>query len=180
MADIIIEAKARKQYELPKEGMHQAVLAEVNDLGLQTQTFNGVTEQVPTVQFIWQVEQLDKEGKRILLFERFRKSLGEKANLRKRIVDMFGKEPPLTLNVSKLVGSNAQILVSHVASKKDPSITYANVKAVLKHDPAKPKLEVILIERKKKEEVKTAVQAPSVAGTAVTAASPINDDDIPF
>lgn len=177
MADIIIEAKPKKQYELPDKGLQQAVLAEVNDVGLRTKTFNGVTEQVPTVQFIWQFAKLDKEGKRITLPEEFRKSLSDKANLRKRIVDMFGKEPPLSLNVSKLVGSNAQLLIDHAPGKTHPEIIYANIKAVMKHDPSKPKLEVVPIERKKKDEP---LKPAPVAGTAITAASPITDDDIPF
>lgn len=177
MPDIIVEGQQRKQFELPTPAIHTAVLAEVNDLGLVAETFDGVTKQVPKIQFIWQVAEADAEGKRKLLFERFTKSLGEKANLRKRIKDMFDKEPPMSLNVSKLVGSNAQLLVVHVTGKKDPSRTYANIKAVLKADATKPKLEAIPIERKKKDATQA---APAVEGTAVTEASPITDADLPW
>lgn len=177
MADIIVEATQRKQWELPKEGMHQAVLAEVNDLGLQTVTYKGESKQVHQVQFIWQTEEKDSDGKRKLLFERFTKSLAEKANLRGRIRDMFGKEPPLTLNLSNLVGSNVQVLVVHVTGKSDPSKTYANIKAILKHDASKPKIEAIPIERKKKDEAKV---SPAIAGTSVTEENPITDNDLPW
>lgn len=177
MPDIIVEGQQRKQFELPTAAIHTAVLAEVNDLGIVAETFEGVTKQVHKIQFIWQIAEADTEGKRKLLFERFTKSLDEKANLRKRIKDMFDKEPPMSLNVSKLVGSNAQLLVVHVTGKKDPLRTYANIKAVLKADATKPKLEALPIERKKKD---TQVAPVSNAGTAVTEDNPITNEDIPW
>jgi hypothetical protein len=182
MADFTVIAKPKKQREIPKEGLTQAVLAEVQDRGIIEKTFEGKTEKVDSCRLVWQVEELDSEGKRkIILARDMRKSLDPKSNLFKRIFDIYGKNPPMSLAVSKLIGANAQLLIVHVPDKDDPTIKYANIKAVMKHDPSKPKLEPIPIEWKsKKDDSKPSAPAPSVAGTAVTAASPINDDDIPF
>ena len=106
----------------------------------------------------------------------------EKANLRKRMINLFGQPAPVGFDYEKLVGTQRQLVVSHVKSK-DGARTYANIDTTTKLSPGQGKLEIVPFEYKpKKDDVKqVSTQAQqSVVGTAVTAAAPISDDDLPF
>lgn len=170
---LIAETKAGKDFELPNEGTVQAVLAEVRDLGLVDQVFQGKAKKVHKVLFRWQLAELDSEKQPKRVYERFTLSLHEKAGLRKRIKGLFGKEPPESMDIEKLVGTNTNLVIVHAANN-DGSKTYANIAATLKLQPTQKKLEIVPIP--KKDEVKAEV----AKSLAVTEANPITDDDIPF
>jgi hypothetical protein len=170
---LIAETKAGKDFELPNEGTVQAVLAEVRDLGLVDQVYQGKAKKVHKVLFRWQLAELDSEKQPKRVYERFTLSLHEKAGLRKRIKGLFGKEPPESMDIEKLVGTNTNLVLVHAANK-DGSKTYANIAATLKLQPTQKKLEIVPIP--KKDEVKAEV----AKSLAVTEANPIPDDDIPF
>lgn len=161
---LVAETKTGKNFELPKEGTVQAVLAEVRDLGLLPQTYNGVTKTVHKVLFRYQLAELDSEDQPKRIYERFSLSLHEKSGLRKRIKQIFGKEPPSTLDLETLIGVNMSLVVVHAENKKDPSRPFANIAAVLKLAPGTPKLEIVKIDPPK----------------AVTEENPITDNDLPW
>ena len=171
-----------KPFELPAEGAGQAVISEVEDLGLQDQTYNGVTTKVYKIALWWQFAELDSEKKPKRIREKYTKSLHEKARLYARVKGLFGKEPPLTLDLGVLVGTNRNVTVVHTEGKgKDNQPrTYANIVATLKLNQGQAKLEIV--PRPKKDEVKAAVAAAvnAVQSSAITDAAPIVDDDIPF
>lgn len=169
---LIAEAKTGKTFELPKEGTVQAVLAEVRDLGMLDQVYNGKAKKVHKILFRWQLAEIDEEKQPKRIYERFTLSLHEKAGLRKRIKEMTGKEPPPSLDVEKLVGFNNMLVVIH--NEKDGK-TYANIAAVLKLPAGTPKLEIVPI--KQKEE---SVPVGAGSDTRTGAADQINDEDIPF
>lgn len=166
----IVASSSSKTYELPTEGTHQAVLAQVKDLG-ELDTQYGKKHKV---QFKWQVAELDKDGDRRSVVERFTLSLHQKASLRKRIKSVFGKEPPATMDIEKLVGSNCQLVITHaeVDGKK-----YANIAAVLRLPEGAAKLEPVV---KPDQANQAKSEEPAPRSNAVTAANPINDEDIPF
>lgn len=168
---LIAETKNGKTFELPKEGTVQGVLAEVRDLGMLDQVFNGKAKKVHKVLFRWQLAELDEEKQPKRLYERFTLSLHEKAGLRKRIKEMTGKEPPPTLDVEKLVGFNNLLVVIH--NDKDGK-TYANIAACLKLPPGTPKLDIVAIPLTKSDIVAAAKTGP------VTEDNPIDDSDLPF
>jgi len=174
---LIAEAKQGKDFEIPKEGTVQATLAEVRDLGLVDTVYNGVAKKTHKVMFRWQLAELDSEKQPKRVYERFTLSLHEKSGLYKRIKGLFGKEPPQSLDLEKLVGTNTNLVIVHNENKKDPAKPYANIAATLKLSPGTPKLEIVAIP--KKDEVKAAVAA-SLKSNAITEANPITDEDIPF
>lgn len=176
---LIAEAKQGKDFEIPKEGTVQATLAEVRDLGLVDTVFNGVAKKTHKVMFRWQLAELDSEKQPKRVYERFTLSLHEKSGLYKRIKGLFSKEPPQSLDLEKLVGTNTNLVIVHNDNKKDPTRPYANIAATLKLQPGQAKLEIVAIP--KKDEVKAAVAAAlAPKSNAITEANPIVDDDIPF
>lgn len=180
---LIAETPTGKNFETVAEGTHQAVLNTVKDLGMIDTTFNGVTKKTHKVQFIWQLATKDAEGKPSLVFERFTLSLHQKAQLYKRIKGLFGKEPPASLDLEKLVGTNTNLVLVHNEGKgKDGSPkTFANIAATLKLNAGQAKLEIVPLDQimRKKDEVKAEVEKALKTG-AVTPENPLDDDSIPF
>lgn len=127
---------------LPESGTTQAVCCGVWDLGLQKTSYNGEEKIQHKIVIAWETSQLidapDSEyhGKPYMLSKRYTLSLGEQANLRKDLESWRGK--PFTadeiqngFDVEGLYGINCLIGIKHESDKKDPSIVYANVTAIL-------------------------------------------------
>ncbi len=141
----IIAKDAGKQFPklpLPESGTTQAVCCAVWDLGLQKTSFNGEDKIQHKIIVAWEINQLidapDSEyhGKPYMLNKRYTLSLGEQANLRKDLESWRGK--PFTseeiqhgFDVESLYGINCLIGIKHEPDKKDSSIVYANVTAIL-------------------------------------------------
>lgn len=177
---IIAENKGTN-FEPLAEGTVQAVLNTVKDLGMVDTTFNGVTKKTHKCQFIWQTDQKDSEGKPALVFERLTVSLHPKSQLYKRIKGLFSKEPPASLDISKLEGTQTNLVIVHNEGKDkngQPKL-FANIAATLKLRANQKKLEIVPLDQiiKKKDELKAEV---AKASNAITEANPITDDDIPF
>lgn len=173
---LMAEMKSTTSFELPKEGTVQAVLAEVRDLGLIDTIYNGKAKKTHKVLFRWQLSELDEEGQPKRVYERFTLSLHEKAGLRKRIKQMFSKEPPASLDLETLVGTNVNLVIVHAPSK-DGSKTYANIAAVLKLTPGAKKLTIVDIP--KKDDIAAAVRQ-SEREEENPNATAFEDTQIPF
>lgn len=176
----LIAPKPKSNFEIAKEGVVQAVIAEIRDLGLQKETYNGQEKETHKILMRWQLGELDaknnNEPKRI--YEKFTFSLHEKAKLRKRVTQIFKKEPPETFDFSKLVGVQRNVVIEHNVGKDGK--TYANIGSILPLNAGQAKLEIVPI--KMKDEVKTAVAQTLKQAVArpVTEADPIDETDIPF
>ena len=170
----LIAPASGKNFEPASEGVCQGVIAEVRDLGLQDETYNGVTKKVHKVIFRWQLAELDDEKQPKRIYEKFTFSTHEKSKGWKRIIGIFGKTPPLDFDWRKMEGVNSNLMIVHGKSK-DGSKTYANIVGTTKLKPGQAKLEIVPIP--KKDEVKAAVAA---AVNAVSEVAPITDDDVPF
>jgi hypothetical protein len=98
-----------KHYELPDEGEHLAVLADVVDLG-EVDTEYGKKDRV---RFIWLVQQRDSDGKHIAVAYSYNKSLYEKANLRNAVKVITGRDPGDSCDLETLLGSNVRLVIEH-------------------------------------------------------------------
>jgi hypothetical protein len=98
-----------RQYELPDEGPHVAVVADVIDLG-ERETFFGKKEQV---RVIFLVEQLDSQGNHIELMRNYTRSAHEKSSLRKVAKMLLGYDPGHTFDAEALLGLNTGVMVVH-------------------------------------------------------------------
>lgn len=183
---IVATTPESKDFKLASEGVVQAVLNKVVDLGMVDTVFNGVAKKTRKVQFWWQLAEMDEDGKTpIFLPERFTLSLHEKAQLYKRIKGLFGKNPPPTLDLEKLIGTQTNLVIVHNEGKDktgNPK-TFANISATTKLTTDQKKLEIVPMPDRKKAEQKTAPGASTVqqkAANAITEENPITDDDIPF
>lgn len=127
---------------LPESGTVQAVCCGVWDLGLQETFFNGERKVQHKIIVAWEIAQTidapDSEyhGKPYMLNKKYTLSLGEKANLRKDLESWRGKpfskdELQSGFDVERLYGANCYIGIKHEPDKKNPSIVYANVSAIL-------------------------------------------------
>ena len=131
---IIAETPKGKDFKIPSEGTVQAVLSTVKDLGLVDTVYNGEAKKTRKVQFIWQIDEKDEDGGRLLVFERFTLSLHEKSMLYKRLKGLLGKNPPLSFDLETLVGTNTNlVLVHNQGTDKNGQVkTYANIAATIK------------------------------------------------
>ena len=180
---LIAETPTGKNFEVVSEGQHLAVLNTIKDLGMIDTVFNGIAKKTRKVQFIWQTDEFDAEKKPKLIFERLTLSLHEKSQLFKRVKGMYGKNPPTSLDLEKLVGWQGNLVIQHNAGKdkNDQPRTFANIAATLKLQPGQKKLEIVPLDQiiQKKDEAKAAV-AQTLKSNAITEENPIDDSDIPF
>jgi hypothetical protein len=199
----LIAPKSGGNFPPVSEGIVQGVIAEVRNLGLQDETFNGVTKKVHKILVRWQTAEMDKgrpaEGQNAAvppapkrIYEKFTFSNHEKAKLRKRVEGIYGQAPPDNFDYNKLVGAQRNLMVVHNTSKSGD--VFANIVGTTKLNPGQAKLEIVAIaDAKSKTPAPQGSSSPAQqaapqaanpafgnAGTAVTAAAPITDDDIPF
>lgn len=131
----MIITNKQKQYELPDEGEHLAVLADLIDLG-EVDTTYGKKDRV---RFIWLVQQCDTEGKQIAVAYSYTKSLHEKASLRKVIKIMLGRDPEDSFDLETLLGMNIRLVIEHQARDER---TFATIVAMLKPRKGDPVLAI--------------------------------------
>lgn len=173
----LIAPKPSGNFEIAKEGIVQGVIAEVRNLGMQKETYNGIEKEVHKILLRWQLAEMDapKDGSKAQpkrLYEKFTFSLHEKAKLRKRVVSIFKKEPPPTFDFNTLVGVNRNLVIEHNVGKDGK--TYANIGAIMKLNDGQAKLEIVAIP--KKDELKAEIKK----SLEITPENPIDDSDIPF
>jgi hypothetical protein len=158
-------------------GEQQGVIAKVVDLGLVKSEYKGKETIKPKIQVIWQVTEKDEKNlpKRVSQF--FTLSLDQKANLYKFCMQLFGKVPDKSFDFSELEGTNRNLLLV-----PSPDGKYTNVAGILALKPGQAKLKIVPFEVKSKVvgDLKPAAAIQGAAGTKITEAAPITDDDIPF
>jgi hypothetical protein len=125
---LIIQEDPNK-YPLPPEGLHKAVCVDVVDLGDLDTKFGSKHK----LSVIFELEELDNEGKRFLVGKRYTWSLNEKSNLRKDLERWLGKkfkseELMAGFDLEELLGLNATLFISHNVGEER---TYANIETIL-------------------------------------------------
>jgi hypothetical protein len=181
----ILSRDNQKEFQVPPEGLYQAVCVDVTDLGLRDTRY-GKKQQVDIRWMLGQVDEatgqmhvkLNDDGYPFTIMGRYTNSMNEKANLRKHIEAWRGK--PFTseeqkgleengFDLEKLIGANCQLQIVHNIA--DGGRVYANVQAIVSLDKRLPKLGVpsdyVRFQDRKKEN-----------GNGPAPADP--DADIPF
>jgi hypothetical protein len=105
----LIVSRKTKRYELPDEGEHLAVLADVIDLG----EANTAKDKKPRIRFVWLLEQRDSEGKHIAVWVSYPNSLYLKSHLCKTVTTLLGRDPGDRFDLETLLGKNARVLIRH-------------------------------------------------------------------
>ena len=116
---------ANKSYEKCGTGLQQAVCVFVNDIGTQVGEYNGERKEKPQVIISFELKETMQEGdfagKRFMVNKYYTKSLHEKANLTKDLVNWRGKkftqEELDGFDLDKLIGANCYLNI--IATEKD-------------------------------------------------------------
>jgi hypothetical protein len=114
-------------------GAHPAVCCDVVDLGIMKVTYAGKEKQQHKIRIVWQLDELDPDGKPFRVQKRYTLSLHEKAQLRKDLESWRGRpfeEASLKdgFDIEKLLSVGCFLNVIHEV--KDQK-TYANVTAIM-------------------------------------------------
>jgi hypothetical protein len=121
---IVISDQRQSKYALATEGLHKAEIVSVKDIG-DIETPYGPK---PHVQFVWiLLDERDAKDKYVTLMQRYPRSVGEKARLRK-LLNELGIKDPLGFDLEKLLNTKADIVVSHNVSGNR---TFANISTVV-------------------------------------------------
>lgn len=169
-----IFAPESKKFPPAAAGEQQGVIAKVVDLGMVENEYKGKKTIKPNIKVIWQVAEKDEQGQPKRVSEFFVLSDDDRSNLYKRIMSLFGQPAPKGFDYDKLVGTNRNLLLTHNAKG------YAVVSGVIPLKPGQAKLEIVPFEDKQEKAVAAITPVKPLSGTAVTAAAPITDEDIPF
>lgn len=120
------------EFELAPAGAHPAVCCDVVDLGVMKVEYGGKEKQQHKIRIVWQIDELDSNGKAFRVQKRYTLSLHEKAALRKDLESWRGKpfneEQLGGFDIEKLLSIGCFLNVIH-ESKGDK--TYANVTAIM-------------------------------------------------
>jgi hypothetical protein len=136
--------------EVPKKGMHAAVCAFVEDIGLQVSAFaserTGEKKVQPRAVICWELAEKMKDGRPFMLSKTFVLSTHPKSNLVKTLNGWL-EEPPSTedmlrqrFNLRSLIGEQAAVQVVHV-TREDGSVR-AKLEAVFPPQDGAEPLEV--------------------------------------
>jgi hypothetical protein len=117
----------RKQFDIPDEGLHDAVISEFRDLGMIT-GFNG--QKQAKLQAIYELDELGSNGEPLKVFQRFNNTLHPQSFLYKAITDITGALPGEEYDTDKLIGRRVQLLIKH--NEGANGVVYANVENILR------------------------------------------------
>ena len=165
-----------KNFEIPTEGVHDAELIEIKELGM-VDTPNGEREKV---RFVYGLDDTDSRGKPLLVFQTFNLTLHPQSRLSKTIYDLTGKDPEEgeEYELNDLLGTRSQLVLKHQRSEINGK-TYANVAAILRPQTAREEAE----EKRVAEataKVKQAAATPLKSPASSRDTDVITDEDIPF
>ncbi|MBH62313.1 MAG: hypothetical protein CL569_07680 [Alphaproteobacteria bacterium] len=113
---MVIENKSeRGTFEPVPEGIHNAVLVDVVDLGIEQTTYNNETKDQHKLKLVWQVPtELTSTDKVKTIGRKFTASLHEQSALRKTLNQWLGgltPEQTVSLDLDLLIGTSAKLLV---------------------------------------------------------------------
>jgi hypothetical protein len=117
-------------FQIATEGVVRGVCADVIDLGIRP-GFEG--KPTPKVALVFQIDELDKEGKPLQVQQWFTLSMNEKANLRKFLESWRGKKFEMgeaaQFDLLSLVGKGALLTLVHGRPNAAGKV-YANIQTL--------------------------------------------------
>lgn len=100
-----MQVPAKKEYEKPEAGLHNAILADVVDAGIGTSNFQGQIKQFPQAYFVWILATLGKDGKPLQVRRYYNiSSLHEKSNVHKDLKMIIGAPPNPATDLDAYIG----------------------------------------------------------------------------
>ena len=135
------------EWNNPKPGLHNAVLVDVIDKGLQTWDVRGKSVQAPKVRLLWEVEEKTDGGKPMLVGKNYTKSLGLNSPLRTMLCSWLGGEMSEqelnNFDTDDLIGRPAQLLVKAYEKHGESRVYVEEVRKPLEDKQLKPSGEFI-------------------------------------
>ena len=135
------------EWNNPKPGLHNAVLVDVIDKGLQTWDVRGESKQAPKIRLLWEVEEKTSGGKPMLVGKNYTKSLAPNSDLRAMLRSWFGREMSEhelnNFDTDDLIGRTAQVLVTSYKKHGESRVYVKEVRKPLEDKQLKPSGEFI-------------------------------------
>jgi len=122
---IVVNKKEQKDFEIPADGLYQAVLADVIDLGDQPTNY-GTKHRV---RFIFILSDTDSDGRPFRLMQQMSLSLHEKSIMFKAVRRLLGKDPGESLDLETLIGKQCQLDV--IQNEGAEGKIFANIATIL-------------------------------------------------
>lgn len=143
MSNLIIKEE-KTEFPLAPDGLQDAVLVDVVDLGILSTKFGDKHK----LSLVFELEEQDSEGKHFVVTKWYTWSLNEKSNLRKdleRWRSKFTKEELENgVDLEAFLGLNATLFIVHHESQEHDK-TFANIETIL---PRKKNNKVVYYELK--------------------------------
>lgn len=128
-------------FEIAPEGVFLARCYKMVDVGTQTETSQFGTKENRKIYLYWELLQDDdgeeirmEDGQPFSIFNSYKLSMHQKANLRKHLDAWRGKkfteEEAAEFDLTKLLGAFCKLQITHSTSK-DGQKTYANIEAIM-------------------------------------------------
>jgi hypothetical protein len=135
------------EWDNPKSGLHNAVLIDVIDKGLQTWEFNGESKQAHKIRLLWEVEEKTSGGRPMMAAKSYTKSLAPNSNLRAMLRSWLGREMSEqelnNFDTDDLIGRPAQVLVTSYKKHGESRVYVEEVRKPLGDKQLKPSGEYI-------------------------------------
>ena len=143
----ITQIDVSNEWDNPKSGLHNAVLVDVIDKGLQTWDVRGKSVQAPKVRLLWEVEEKTSGGKPMMAAKSYTKSLAPNSNLRAMLRSWLGREMSEqelnNFDTDDLIGRPAQVLVVSYVKDGESRVYVKEVRKPLEDKQLKPSGEFI-------------------------------------
>lgn len=116
-----IYPRAQKQFPIPSEGQHGAVLGAIQDLGLVLTEYG----EKWRYRLVWLLDEIDPAGQPLLALQSVTNSSGETGNLFKIFKTFTGIEIDETTDLEQFIGAQALLTIQH--NKGKSGRIYANI-----------------------------------------------------
>lgn len=139
--DITVTAKNEgKDFDPISAGLHIARCYSIFDIGTQKKEWQGETKWIPQIILTWEIPderiELERDGKKVdlprAISKFYTKSIGDKANLRKDLVNWrgrdFTREELEAFSLRAILGKSCQMNIIH---KDKNGKTYANIGGIM-------------------------------------------------
>ena len=182
----MIIKKPDERFPTAPEGTFAAVCVDEIDMGQQTSNWNGKERQRHVVRLVWQIDELDADGKRYLIKQDYTASLDEKAKLRAHLKSWRGRDftfdEEAAFDLSQVVGAPCMISIVH--NKGSQGGIFSNLGAVMKLPRGMQAVVAVdyvrVKDRKKSEPVPAAPRPQPVEEAPLNHFDGIDDSDVPF
>ena len=120
-----------KQFQILDEGLVNATLAAVQDLGLVQSNFDGNVTEKPKIRLVFETDVFDTEtNEPLIAIMTATNSMHEKSSLRKAVKSIQGKDSgDGKIDTELLIGAQVQLLIQHNESN---GRTYANIASIIR------------------------------------------------